>query len=253
VCRLLGIVGTESIPGEWLAAFADLAVTGNTPGGGPDARGHTDGWGLAFFRNGLLRESVHGAGSAASDPDYARVARKIASASLACAPESAGVLLGHVRRASPGMPVGKAWSHPFVEVRNGQPWAFAHNGGLEGYAYDEDEGLIDSQIVFRRLLANLDAAGTGDVVAAAKATEEELLREYAAYSALNFVLTDGRRLHAFRRCTEEQAYYTLHHERVGGSVLVCSQPIGPMAEASVRDGHLVSVGPDLAVTVTRVL
>jgi len=253
MCRLLGILGGEVLPREWLDAFADLAVTGNAPGGAPDPLGHADGWGLVLFRNGVLLESVHEAGSAARDPEYARVARKIAGASAAVAPGNACVVLGHIRRASPGMPVGREWSHPFVDIRDGQAWAFAHNGGLEGYAFTEEERLIDSQVVFRRLLSNLDGPSGAEVADATRRTEAQIREEFPGYTALNFLLTDGARLHAFRQCLRDESYYTLYHGRVGRSVLVCSQPIGSTDATALENGTLATAGANLAVAVTRVV
>jgi len=252
MCRLLGILGGEALRKEWLDAFADLAVTGNAPGGPPDGRGHADGWGLVLFRNGVLLESVHEARSAAKDPQYARVARKIVGASAAVAPGKSCVVLGHVRRASPGMPVGRGFCHPFVEVRDGQAWAFAHNGGLDGYAYTEEEGLIDSQVVLRRVLSNLDGPSGDEVAEAARRTEAQLREEFPGYTALNFLLTDGVRLHAFRRCLRDEAYYTLYHGRVGRAVVVCSQPLPGTTATAMENGTVVTVGPNLAVQVTRV-
>jgi len=253
VCRLLGILGGEALRREWFDTFADLAVTGNTPGGAPDERGHGDGWGLVLFRNGVLLESVHEARSAAKDPEYARVARKVVCASAAVAPGKASVVLGHVRRKSSGMPAGRGFSHPFVEIRNGKAWAFAHNGGLEGYTFTEEEGLIDSQVVLRRLLANLDGPSGEEVADATRRTEAQLRGEFSGYTALNFLLTDGTRLHAFRQCLRDESYYTLYHGRVGRSVLVCSQPLGGTVATAMENGTLATVGPNLAVHVTRVL
>jgi predicted glutamine amidotransferase len=190
--------------------------------------------------------------SASRDSEYARVARKIAGASAAVAPGKACVVLGHIRRASPGMPVGRGFSHPFVEIRDGHAWAFAHNGGLEGYAFTEEEGLIDSQVVLRRLLSNLDGPSGEEVADATRRTEAQLRVEFPGYTALNFLLTDGTRLHAFRQCLRDESYYTLYYGRVGRSVLVCSQPISGTVATAMENGTLATVGANLAVHVTRV-
>jgi predicted glutamine amidotransferase len=49
MCRLLAISSRTAPPAAILESFRSLAVEGNTPGLGPDPRGHQDGWGLAAF------------------------------------------------------------------------------------------------------------------------------------------------------------------------------------------------------------
>src|SRR2546425_12105965 len=68
MCRLFGAMSQGPVYYDLFEEFADLAVMGNTPRGGADERGHRDGWGLAFFRNGALVGHVRGAGSAGAGP-----------------------------------------------------------------------------------------------------------------------------------------------------------------------------------------
>ena len=79
MCRLFGAVSLGPVYYELFEEFADLAVRGNTPRGGPDERGHRDGWGLAFYRNGSLVDHVRGVGSAEGDPQYFKAAWKVAT------------------------------------------------------------------------------------------------------------------------------------------------------------------------------
>ncbi len=78
MCRLFGAIGNGPVAYDLFEEFADLAVTGNTPSGGPDERGHQDGWGLAFFHDGKLEQHARGPGSAQGDPKYAQAAWRIA-------------------------------------------------------------------------------------------------------------------------------------------------------------------------------
>jgi glutamine amidotransferase len=253
MCRLFGAIGSGPVAYDLFEEFAGLAVTGNTPRGGPDERGHQDGWGLAFFHNGKLEQHARGPGSAQGDPKYAQAAWRIARVN---AERRAGewlAVVGHIRRASEGMPVGTEWAHPFVESKDGRTWAFAHNGGIDGFPFRRDEGLIDSQALFRELLANLAGDGPEAVAAATKAVVDWARREHGGYSAVNFVLSDGERLHAFREYTEKPEYYTLCCDDFGEQVLVCSQPILGMREEPVVKGYLVSIGRDLKTTRLRVL
>ncbi len=252
MCRLLGVVGPGPLAADVLEAFAELAVTGNTPEGGPDARGHADGWGLAAFQDGALVDYARGLGAASRDPRFRERARSVAAAPG----QGPSIAVAHLRRASPRMPVSARWSHPFVETRGGRTWAFAHNGGLPAFAFHEDVGLIDSQVLFRELLARLDGGDHAEVARAAKAVAGAARETYGGYSAINFLLTDGARLHAFREYAatpENEAYFTLVRGRAGPAVLVGSEPVRGIAATPIRKGALVTVAADGRIEATQVL
>jgi predicted glutamine amidotransferase len=253
MCRLFGAVSHGPVYYDLFEEFADLAVTGNTSSGHPDERGHRDGWGLVMFRNGTLEQQARGAGSAHDDPKYSQAAWRIAKRNIDRKAGERIVVLGHIRRASDGMPVGTEWSHPFVETKGGRTWAFAHNGGIDHLPFRKEEGLIDSQHLFRRLLGNLDGPEPEAVAGAVKATVDEVRGEFGGYTGLNVLLTDGERLHAFREFSDHGEYYTLFYDDMGEAVVVCSQPILTMRENLIAKGALVSVGADLGITRRQVL
>jgi glutamine amidotransferase len=253
MCRLFGAISQGPVYYELFEEFANLALLGNTPRGGPDDRGHRDGWGLAFFRNGKLLDHARGVGSAESDPKFYQAAWKVAKTNIDRKAGERLVVLAHLRRASKGTPVGPEFSHPFVEAKGGRTWAFAHNGGLNDCPWREEDGRIDSQVAFRLLLSNLDGPEPEQVLSATKATVETVRREYGGYSALNFLLTDGERLHAFRDYEKDADYYTLYYDDFGEMVLTCSQPILGMKDDPVVKGSLLSVGPDLGLRRQQVL
>jgi len=82
---------------------------------------------------------------------------------------------------------------------------------------------------------------------------EAARKEYGGYSSLNFLLTDGERLHAFRDYVKDGDYYTLYYDDFGEIVLACSQPILGMKDDPVVKGSLLSVGPDLGLRRQQVL
>ncbi len=252
MCRLFGAISRGPVYYDLFEEFADLAVMGNTPRGSPDERGHRDGWGIACFHNGKLRDHIRGVGSAQADPRYFQAAWKVAKANIDRKAGERLVVIGHIRRASPGTPIGPEWSHPFVETKGGRTWAFAHNGGLNDCPWREEDGRIDSQVAFRLLLSNLDGGEPEEVAAATKKTVEAARREYGGYSALNFLLTDGERLHAFRDYEKDSDYYTLYYDDFGEMVLACSQPILGMRDNLLPGGYLLSAGPGLEVVKARV-
>ena len=250
MCRLFGAISHGPVYYELFEEFADLAVMGNTPRGGADERGHRDGWGLAFFRNGVLVDHVRGAGSAEADPKFFQAAWRIAKVNTERRAGERLIVLAHIRRASSGTPVGPEWSHPFIETKGGRTWAFAHNGGPARVAHGEEEKVGDSHVLFRTLLGNLEGPDPEQVAKATKATVEALRAEFD-YSGLNFLVSDGQWLHAFREYQENGDYYTLYHDDFGEAVLMCSQPILGMRDNLLLGGYLLSVGPSLEVVKTR--
>ena len=253
MCRLFGALSHGPVYYELFEEFADLAVLGNTPRGGPDDRGHRDGWGLAFFRNGKLVNHVRGVGSAEADAKFFQASWKIAKTNIDRKAGERLVVLAHLRRASAGTPIGAEWSHPYVESKGGRTWAFAHNGGLNDRPWREEDGTIDSQVAFKLLLSNLDGPEPEQIAAAAKATVGAARREFGGYSSLNFMLTDGEWLHAFRDYEKDSDYYTLYYDDFGEMVLTCSQPILGMKDDPVVKGCVLSVGPDLKIRRQQVL
>src|SRR3989337_2174852 len=128
MCRLFGAVSHGPVYYDLFEEFADLAVMGNPPRGGPDERGHRDGWGIAFFRNGAMVEHARGVGSAQSDPRYLQAAWKVAKANLAGRAGERFVVPPHLRGAPPNPPFVFEGPPPFFASRAGRSWAFAHNG-----------------------------------------------------------------------------------------------------------------------------
>lgn len=117
-------------------------------------RDHSDGWGVASFRNGSV-DLHRGALPAYADEEFDRSCHSVKSTTV----------IAHVRRASKGE-TKLANSHPFTY---GQ-WAFAHNGTLtaldalrEGMLSeiparlrDNIKGETDSELMFYWLLRRLE-------------------------------------------------------------------------------------------------
>ena len=248
MCRLFGAISHGPVYYELFEEFADLALLGNTPRGGPDDRGHRDGWGLAFFRNGKLVDHARGVGSADGDPKFYQAAWKIAKTNIDRKAGERIVALAHIRRASLESPIGPQFSHPARLAAT-----IREIGGLNDCPWREEDGRIDSQVAFKVLLSNLDGSAPEEVASATKRTVETVRREYGGYSALNFLLTDGEGLHAFRDYEKTADYYTLYYDDFGEIVLACSQPILGMKDDPVAKGSLLSVNPDLSIRRQQVL
>jgi len=245
MCRMMGVVSRGPVYYDLFEEFADLATHGMCPIGAPDERGHKDGWGLACFQNGALKFHMRDVGAATVASKYYGYSWKIAKLNIERGEGQSLVVLGHLRRASSQARVAQKWSHPFVVERNGSTWAFQHNGALLTEVKDPDR--IDSQIIFESLLRGLNGADHEAVARATSAMRADALEAHGGFTALNFMLTDGKALHVYRDFQTNGEYYTMYQDDLGEMVVTASEPILGMKAEPVPKGILVSVTSDLEI------
>lgn len=142
-------------------------------------------------------------------------------------------VLGHVRSATPGLPVEESGSHPFTSG----PWLFAHNGSLQGFCDGTSsalrkqvsegrmagvEGATDSEVLFALALDHLDAgAEPGTALTRVIATCLTIGADPSAHR-LNMVLTDGVRL---ATTAWGDTLFVLHDAGLAqGAAIVASEP-----------------------------
>ena len=154
--------------------------------------------------------------------------------------ESRGrVLIAHVRRGTVG-PVSFLNTHPFKRGR----WVFAHNGTIEEIEYlrslasparlGEIEGTTDSEIFFAYLMTALDGVSPEDEGATVARAVLELARR-PSFGAINFLLSDGETLYAFRLGR------TLHVLELPHAVLIGSEKMTDEPWREVEEGVVLRV------------
>jgi len=246
----MGVVSQGPVYYDLFEEFADLATQGMCPIGAPDERGHKDGWGLACFQNGTLKVHMRDAGSAADASKYYGTAWKIAKLNIERTSGQSLIVMGHLRRAGAQGSVAQKFAHPFIEERDGVTWAFQHNGSLVN---DPGEtGMVDSQILFRSLLNNLEGREHRDVAKATATLRELAIEKYGGFTGLNFMLSDGKSLHVFRDFQANGQYYTLYMDSFGEMIIAASEPVLAMKADPLPRGVIHSITPDLAIHRTAV-
>jgi len=157
---------------------------------GGDTGDHTDGWGVAFYDGldcWLLRE-----------PSPA--AESICARHLAVHHIRSNLVISHIRKATGGLPVSLANTHPFEREVDGSRIVFAHRGQFDGIhddptfplGIDRPIGQTDSEHAFCFLLRDIRAAGRLD--APRLKPQLDALR---ARGVANIVISDGRQLIAY--------------------------------------------------------
>ncbi len=216
MCRMLGFVTRQpravaDVLGEGLPAFAALSAH------------HRDGWGFAWYRpeDGQL-EVAKAPEQAQASAAFAQTAGRIRT----------DMLIGHLRWATPGMPLCAENTHPFASGSI----AFAHNGGLSPLEAIEElidpeqraalAGSTDSERYFFALLSAIER--TGDPERALRELMVALHRRVRS-SCLNALLLTPQALYAVcdwapdaPMVRRDANYYHLYYRADADAVLIGS-------------------------------
>lgn len=258
MCRLLGINANKPVDLEFsLEKFKKFSNY------------NPDGWGLGWYEND--QSKVYKQGISASDvhskfPDLSKRVRS-------------KIIIVHVRKGTGASP-SEFNSHPFKHNN----WLFAHNGSVDRdylisllkTEYKEHlKGETDSEAYFYFILQNIKEKGSvkeGITQAIGQAKKRE-------YSGLNFLLSDGISLYAFRYSNRRKHYYSLYNlERdpsKSGSLefvsqetqavlrskslknekasLVCSEKLTEEEWEDIETGKLLKIHSDLSKEEEKIL
>jgi len=217
MCRLLALSSRRAPSPALLDKFKSLAFEGRTPTLGPDARGHNDGWGLAgFFGTRMVYEKNS---LSATDPQggWDEAVKRLMTHAL-----WPGHFLFHLRRASAGMEVRVANSHPFHRKHDGRDWFFMMNGTVEGFDPDNHGGQIDTEFFMNLVLENMtDGVSLAEAIAKAKAT---LHASYPRHDSLVGIFLNPRGIDAYYDVADKfDRYHTLYKAETDGNTIICSE------------------------------
>lgn len=269
MCRLLGVVSREALAldsavGEQLAPFTDQSEV------------HGDGWGVAWFdaADGLAGAGARPAGPAdrvvLPDPRRPQIrrhldaARESAAYSEAVAAATGPLMLIHLRKASPGLPLQLSNTHPFREGET----VFAHNGQFDlpprlreailARGGRTPEGTTDSELFFSLVELHAREAEPALAVqrAAAELTALSLEHGTRVPEALNCLYMTPEVLVAYQQSDPAQARphhtpdnYTLRYRMDADRVIVASSGIPQTDHLEVGEGQaLVIHRSDLGVS-----
>lgn len=225
MCRLFALVdGTPDKFSDLMVPFRALSSE------------HAHGWGVAWYDGSGLRLERSPL-KASDDPRFLE----------ASAMAEGRIIMSHIRKSTRGTRTVEN-THPFPFGR----WVFGHNGTIEGYARILDglppeyrarlKGRTDSEMLFQWLLWHMESRGD----------EVEGLRDGIAAvrpllakgtTAINFTLSDGQRLYAYRESLTRHGIYDLRYLDGDGGLAVCSEPLGSGEWAAVDNGELLIASP----------
>jgi glutamine amidotransferase len=258
MCRLFGLRANKAVDVEF--SLLTGATTMRQLG-----KKHAGGWGVGWYEGAtaaVKKEPI----SAATSEQFPQIVKQVKSPTV----------ITHVRWPTQGDPT-VANTHPFQY----QNWLFAHNGGLkheplltklDATHRSAVQGETDSEVFFHWILQNMERT---------KSVPDGLriaVKEASGFTGLNFVLTDGANLYAYRNAATRTGYYSLYYLRrdpkPGGmdefqsaevkallrskdlrgekAVLVCSEKLTSEAWQEIPLGSLLVVSQSLSTDLVEV-
>lgn len=201
MCRISALTATDLPRREGAMLFHDLMLRAN-------ADAQPDGWGIFASEDGYLVKS--------GNPYFACRSTWLQHYVEAERAETAGILLGHVRAASPHTARTIKESHPFLFLNDDKTIRFvgAHNGAITGthhhYTWRAGDPNVDSFRAFT-VLDQLLAAGN-DLTAG---LVDEWMSRFNEDSAFAIGIVHNGRLYLFRNSRR-----VLHAAAVGNGYLI---------------------------------
>jgi len=188
MCRLLGLIANKPVDLKFsLERFEEFASW------------NPDGWGIGWYEEGkpkIFKEGI----SALDSKKFLTLSKEVRSK----------IIITHVRKGTEGESSERN-SHPF-QYGN---WIFAHNGSVnrkyllsqlkEEYK-NNLKGETDSEVYFYYLIQCIEE--NKDVVDGIKKAIDKIME--SSYIGLNFLLSDGNNLYAFRYSKYSKDYYSLY-------------------------------------------
>jgi glutamine amidotransferase len=190
MCRLLGIIANKPVDLEFsLERFKNFA------------KWNPDGWGIGWYENNKSKVFKEGISAIAKESKFPCLSKEVIS----------HIIIAHVRKGTKAVPA-KRNSHPFKY----ENWIFAHNGEVDKehlllllrMKYKNSlEGETDSEVYFYWILQCVEECNGNIVEGIKKALKEVTAQDY---TSLNFLLSNGKCLYAFRYSKSSKDYYSLY-------------------------------------------
>jgi glutamine amidotransferase len=261
MCRLLGVIANKPVDLEFSLLRANKPFRNF-------GKSNPDGWGIGWYENSLAKVFKRSL-SALNDHRFDELSKEVSSK----------IIIAHVRRGTGGVP-SEQNSHPF-QYKN---WIFAHNGsidreflfGLLKDKYRENvKGETDSEVYFYWILQCIEECRS--VLKGIKKAVKKVITN--SHTGLNFLLSNGVRLYAFRYSNNSREYYSLYllrrisfcddlfkvvSDETGAllkskslrgekAVLICSEKLTEENWEEIKVASLVTIGQDLNIRIEQIL
>jgi len=178
---------------------------------------YSDGWSISFY-NGTTAFVARSEKPSHVDDKFDKTIEELTNS-------KSNIVIGHLRRASSGCVEGVPNPHPFQRFQGTHNWLFGHNGGISkdllmeliGEEYltshppqtctdNAPDSWVDSELYFIYLLKHIEEVDDNVKKGLKNALRKLTAKIDKEDQYLNFFLTDGKKVWAFRKGTS--LYYT---------------------------------------------
>lgn len=225
-CKLMGLIGMNNYklshsvtPNSWNSFTSPCLMKLRSLGGSSSSypNNNPHGWALISYNENSQTVSSQWRNAESSGNSFNSAYNSAAylSAMSQMLNQQPRIVLGHVRNATNAATQHMPDPHPFIMNFEGKDFSFIHNGAvnvstlttLVGQEYLDEHPLhpyngniIDSELYFYWIMKNIEEQN-GDIQRGIKNALRSLTNN-TSHSALNFVLSDGIDLYAYRYKTD---------------------------------------------------
>lgn len=259
-CSLWAIISKDKAPEKEI--LDDLLNSVNSLKS--QGRRNNDGWGIGYYEKDKVFV-IRGGKPADKDILYVEAVKKVAKT-------KSKIIVAHVRKAVTGCYKGVPNPHPFERRQGGKNWLFGHNGivgkkilmSLIGKEYlnnnlpqtctdNPPDSWVGSELYFIFLLKNIEEKGGNVEEGIKQAITKLLTRVTERYKGLNFFLTDGETVWAFRK-GRSLYYYEQSKSRPRYSVVATQFPKDKQGSwVMIPEGALVVMKQNAPVKLIQIV
>jgi predicted glutamine amidotransferase len=231
---MLAIVSQKPVDSQYLLDFRQLAKTGKVARNRKP--GHSDGWGIVAYNNGLplyLGRQPH---DAYYDPEYEKACKALRDRA------TSGIVFVQLRKRSTGN----------QDIRNTPPLiqgslSFMHNGTVHKLG---NESESDSIKLLQMLSQEIDEGNS--ILDSLRITYSEIEKKYK-YTSLTSVITNGESVLA-TKCidpSQDAEYYDLMYARTADYAVISQEKTWRLDWHTIENHDVAIFNPGLEISVQK--
>jgi predicted glutamine amidotransferase len=231
---MLAIISQKPVDIHYLSDFRQLAKTGKVAKG--RKAGHSDGWGIVAYENGLPTYFGRQPNDAYSDPEYEKACKKIQGRA------QKGIIFAELRKRS----AGKKDVHNTPPLVQGN-LCLMHNGTVHKLGNEVES---DSTKLLQMIAQEVTEGHP--ILHSLRTVYSEIARKYK-YTSLSSIITNGKSVIA-TKCvdpSQDAEYYDLMYAKNKDYVIISQETTWQFEWNTVENNEVAVISPDLKISIEK--